>query len=141
MRLRYDCVRDVLLCAEKKLQVTYEDGSIQFEDLGFQDLCDSKLKKDYSESEIYYALSNLKQAGYIEMFDGLEADNAIQTDTTLIHCITYDGHKFLDNVRDPKIWKISKGILSKFASVSLEFVENVTAQVITNLINQYINNP
>lgn len=50
--------------------------------------------------------------------------------------LTYDGHKFLDNIRDDKVWKDTKTILSKFSSVSLSFVSSVASNVISQLIQK-----
>ncbi|MGY0523152.1 DUF2513 domain-containing protein [Pseudomonas aeruginosa] len=48
--------------------------------------------------------------------------------------LTFDGHKYLDNIRDPKIWKESKKISSKLASVSIDIMSEIAAKVITKTL-------
>ena len=57
----------------------------------------------------------------------------------LISSITYEGHQFLDNIRDDKVFAKTKAILSKFKSVSIEVISETASKVITNMINQQFN--
>ena len=51
-----------------------------------------------------------------------------------IYSITWKGHEFLDNIRDPKVWKKTKNITNRFASVSVSLISNIASQVISKLI-------
>ena len=48
--------------------------------------------------------------------------------------LTWDGHKFLDTIRDNEFWSKTKQITSRFASVSISMIESIASQVISNLI-------
>ena len=51
---------------------------------------------------------------------------------TPFESLSFDGHSFLDNIRDNQVWSKSKKILSAFKSVSIEII----SQVATNVINK-----
>lgn len=87
----------------------------------------------YTQEEIIYSADKLLDAGYItgtrKVFLGSDGTPQIE-----IKSITWDGHQFLDNIRDNKVWEQTKGILSKFSSVSIGIISNVASQVISNII-------
>lgn len=125
MKLNNDCVRDLLLYIEENSDL-----------LDYIDMNQIKINSWTSEDIIYTSLK-LKEAGYInakidQTFDGYYG---------IIKSLTWSGHKFLDNIRDDNVWKTTKGIISKFSSVSLGIVEKIASQVITNLINQHMGQP
>lgn len=121
MKLNHNCVRDLLLFIEDNL--TYSTyiyvNEIQLE--------------GYTQEEIIYSADKLLDAGYItatrKVF--ISSDGTPQIE---IKSITWDGHQFLDNIRDNKVWEQTKGILSKFSSVSIGIISNVAAQVISNIV-------
>ena len=121
MKLSNDCVRDLLLFVE--------------ENVGLNQHLNVKLAKikNYSHDELMYTAKKLNEAEYI---NANISDYIGGSCDIYIYSLTWNGHKFLDNIRDDGVWKTTKGIVSKFSSVSLGIIENVAAQVITNLINQ-----
>ena len=116
MKLVHDCVRDVMLYLEDNLEDTYFINS------------ESITLKKYSSKDITYTLKKLAEAGFIEI-DKVTFENNFN-----IKWMTYYGHQFLDNIRDSKVWKQTKSILSTFTSTSLGIVQNVASQVISNII-------
>ena len=127
MKLNYDCLREVLLCIEKNLQWD-DDLNYNFINL------DSFVKemKDFSKPEIAYTLKMGIEADLI--------DSTIQDcDTCIldIHCygLTYEGHQFLDTVRENKIWAKTKKILSSVNGASLSVIASVATNCLTDLIN------
>ena len=124
MKLNHDCVRDLLLYLEENLNL---NDALSVENISL---------KDYSTEELLYTADKLYEAGYIncsrKIYDN--ADLVI-----LVSSITYDGHQFLDNIRDDKIFNKTKSILSTLKSVSIEIVSETASKVITNAINQQFN--
>ena len=124
MQLNHDCVRDVLLHIEENLEYGY-----------YMNIADVELK-NYSREELLYTSDKLLEAGY------LIGDRMNFLGSALpgirITSISWDGHQFLDNIRDDGIWKDTKNILSKFSSVSLSFVGNIASQVITSLVQKQL---
>lgn len=86
---------------------------------------------EYDRNQIAYTVMKLKEAKYItgDVRWGNNQPAIISPGN-----LTYEGHKFLDNIRDDGVWKDTKNILSKFSSVSLTLVSNVAAGVITQII-------
>lgn len=117
MKLIHECVRDVLLDAEENLSLF---GSISSSDI------QTRLSK-YSHDDIYYTCLKLNEAGFIKTDFYLSG-------TAEIEEITYNGHLFLDNIRDDNVWKKTQNILSNFTSTSLGIVQNVAVQVISSII-------
>ena len=118
MKLNYDCVRDVLLYLENNLSL---NNSITFP----SDIKESLLLK-YSKDDVLYTVKILLNKKLI-----LGADNFNHA-TANIESLSFDGHSFLDNIRDNQVWSKSKKILSAFKSVSIEII----SQVATNVINK-----
>lgn len=121
MRLNHDCVRETLL---------YLEGSLEYS--GALDLSDFTLE-GFTHEDTIYTLQKLCEAEYISA--------TIKQDITgdilvYVHSITWEGHKFLDTVRDNKVWTGTKKILSAVSSSSISFVSTIASQVLTNLISQ-----
>ena len=123
MRLNNDCVRDLLLYIEDNSSINNLIVISQIQVEG------------YTTDELIYTAMKLEEAGYIKA----RVSKFISGSTDVyVNEITWNGHKFLDNIRDDGVWKTTKEKISKFSSVSLNIMENVAAQVLTNLINQQI---
>ena len=50
--------------------------------------------------------------------------------TANIESLSFDGHSFLDNIRDNQVWLKSKKVLSSLKSVSIEIISQVATNVI-----------
>ena len=136
MKLNHDCIRATLLAIESMdYIIENDDNEISFEAISFNEIVKhlNKRKEKYSRVDIFYTLYNLEQGGYISASCGYSNDSV---EDFFVNYITYSGHQFLDTVRDSAVWSSTKSIVSKVASVSLSVVENVAAQVITNLLSQ-----
>lgn len=123
MKLNHDCIRDLMLFAEENLNMK---NYIR---------CSSLELPPYNEDEIVYTAFKLIEAGYLEG-NPLKFLNGGRDAT--ISSITWQGHEFLDNIRDDGVWKNTKEKLNKFSSVSIGIVSNVASQVLTNIINQQL---
>ena len=123
MKLNNDCVRDLLLYIESNTSINSLIAVSQIE------------INDYTTDELIYTAMKLQEAGYIKAKISKFIDGSADV---YVNELTWNGHKFLDNIRDDGVWKATKEKISKFSSVSLSIIENVAAQVLTNLINQQI---
>lgn len=124
MRLNHDCVRNLLLHIEERLDY----GSCM--DISAVE------SKSYSTEELLYTADKLLEANYL-IGNKRNSIGASLPDIR-ITSISWDGHQFLDNIRDEGVWKDTKNVLSKFSSVSLSFVGNVASQVITCLVQRQL---
>lgn len=96
MKLNYDCVRELLLTLEENLVM---DDSLSYPSLNLKQVCEKM--PDFSRADIAYASTKLLEAKYIEA-KPIGADSKIIT--IVYSCITYEGHQYLDSIRDSKLW-------------------------------------
>ncbi len=113
MRLNHDCVRDVMLYLEENLtpNIAIDTSEIEL--------------PEYDVDTLRYTCKKLSEAGYIKSSSNILGNY-------LIEDITYNGHLFLDNIRDSKIWSETKSKISKLASVSLPIIQQVASQIISS---------
>lgn len=87
---------------------------------------------NYSSEELIYATCRLAEANYlnctIKSFD--------DSPWVMVNSISFQGHQFLDNIRDDNVWNNSKQILSKFKSTSITFISDIASQIISNIISK-----
>lgn len=121
MKLNHNCVRDLLLYIEDNLEYGY-----------YIKINETQLS-NFSQHEVLYAADKLLEAGYLIGNRRVTMDSEGIPQIS-IESISWNGHQFLDNVRDNKVWENTKGILSKFSSVSIGVVSNVASQVISNMV-------
>lgn len=113
MKLDFDTVRTVLLEIEEKTDL---DNSLIYE-------------KSETEPEIFYTLLKLNEA---ELINSVEVNTWIGVVQIDVKSLTYEGHKFLDTIRDPKVIRQTKEKLKTFSSVSFEIFSKVASQIMLN---------
>ncbi|MED1790351.1 DUF2513 domain-containing protein [Brevibacillus laterosporus] len=118
MELKHDCVRNILLTLESS---GYE------EILTLRNYVEKPLISDYDDIDIVYACEKLVEAGFINASIKRLSGNSI---TLRIKSITWDGHQFLDNIRDDSIWRETKQVSSKVASASLGILSDVASSLL-----------
>ncbi len=121
MKLNHNCIRDLLLYIEDNLEYGY-----------YIKINDTKLS-NFPQHEVLYAADKLLEAGYLIGNRRMTMDSEGIPQIN-IESISWNGHQILDNVRDNKVWENTKGILSKFSSVSIGVISNVASQVISNMV-------
>lgn len=113
MKLNFDTVRTVLLEIEEKTDL---DNSLIYE-------------KSETEPEIFYTLLKLNEA---QLINSIEVNTWIGVVQIDVKSLTYEGHKFLDTIRDPKVVRQTKERLKTFSSVSFEIFSKVASQIMLN---------
>lgn len=124
MKLNYECVRDLLIYLEENLSYTKQINILQLE------------LKDYSTEVLTYTAEKLIEADYIDCI----VSKGFQIPTIIVKSITFDGHQFLDNVRDDKIWNKTKSALNSFKSISIDIISETASKVLIHLIDQKLSN-
>lgn len=127
MKLEPEHVRTVMLDFESHL--TWDGKSVYL--LGPSGMANYDSYRKIGHDNFVYTVSKLIEAHYLEG-NLRQANNTIKD--VMVSSITWKGHELLDNTRDPEVWKNTKRIADKFASVSINMVSNIAAQVISNLI-------
>lgn len=124
MKLNHDCVRAIMLHVEENLSYGYyiDFGNVEID--------------GFSHGEILYAADKLIEAGY---FTGNRQKYISSPEPSIrVTSLTWEGHQFLDNIRDDGVWKDTKKVLAKFSSTSLSFVGNIASQIITSLVQKQL---
>lgn len=122
MKLNYDCVRDVLLAVEKAETI---DENLSLTPLKVVKLFDEL--PEYKDNEILYTVEKLKEAGYINAVVSFAAGHYIDG---FISSITYSGHEYLDNIRNPKVWRKVKSVLDKAGAITLPLISQAAQMLI-----------
>nr|WP_216682586.1 DUF2513 domain-containing protein [Enterococcus innesii] len=122
MKLNHDCIRSVMLAIESNL---FLDIPLEASEL-------EELTSGYSNETILYTLLKLEEAGYINLGKSLERNRLSHFD---IECITWDGHIFLDTVRDNKVWSQTKKAVSTLSSVSVPILQQIASDRLLKLIS------
>lgn len=133
MRLNQDCVRDILLYFEYYLTNT---KTFIFE----PDLyTNHQYLMNYSNDDFLYTCLKLKEAGFINCKTTNFVGNPIPR--LSISSITWNGHKFLDNIRDDTIWAKTKNILNPLKSISIDLISETASKVIIHYIDEKLGKP
>lgn len=129
MKLNHECIRDMMLEFEEFIpldEYLHKDTMIALPSY-----------KKYGHDTYWYAYEKLIEAEYLNASitaGGEEGENYPYI--AIVSSITWQGHEFLDTIRDDKIWKDTKSIIGRFSSVSISLIENVATGVLTNLISK-----
>lgn len=110
-----------------------EDKQTYGKMLSITDFSSSELTAKYSEDDICYTLIVLNGTNYLDS-DLSYMDHRLSSYS--VRSITWEGHKFLDTIRDPKVWRKTKSIASKFESVSVTMLSSIASNVINHLIDK-----
>lgn len=124
MKLNKECIRYLLLYIEENAQLN--DDTIDVLNI---------IDSGFSTDDLVYTAIKLKEAGYI---NGLIKFSDDEIECCYISSLTWNGHSFLDNIRDNNVWKTTKEIVNKFSSVSVSIINSVASQVILKLIEKQL---
>lgn len=127
MKLDYDCLRQILLTIEEDL--VWEDD-LNYCRLNLKHMV-QKLSK-FSKADIAYTSKIAIEANLIEGYLN-DCDCGI-LDISYFG-LTYEGHQFIDTVRENKIWKKTKEILSSVGGASLSVITSIANDCLTNFIS------
>lgn len=127
MRLNYDCIRDILIAIEET--TTFDKG---FEFYGNSH--NSHLSK-YQPEEILYHIKQLNFAGLLHdckfMYD----------EDVIINDLSWEGHEFLNNIRNQDTWNKTKNLAKELGINSLKALSQISAKYVTQLVlNNFIQN-
>jgi hypothetical protein len=105
MKLQPDLVRHLLLWAEENLPIA--SGKLSF-----------PVIEGYSEEEVAYHCLQAAEAGFIDTIDYQTFQHSFQQ--RIPRRLTYEGHKYLEQIRDEKIWAQAKEGAKKLGSFGLD---------------------
>lgn len=121
MKLDHDLVRYVLLGMEE---------SENIKGICEKDLLEYVAKYgDYSRENFAYTVEKLNEAKFITGNVKWASNSPM---IIFPGNLTYEGHKFLDNIRDNNVWKDVKNIASTIGGASLSVISALAAKYISN---------
>ena len=129
MQLNPDCVRDLMLTLEKYLQFT---EALEAPILLFNELLMLSPVSSHTKQDVAYTTLKLIEANYISAHV-TEADDSFLE--AVYFSITYSGHQFLENIRNPDVWQETKSKARKIGSYALNILSQIAAGIITARIN------
>ena len=133
MKLNQDCVRDSMLYFENFLTNT---TAFTFEPDSYTK---HQYLKGYSNDDFLYTCLKLKEANFINCKIITYAGTSIPK--LIISSITWNGHKFLNNIRDDTIWAKTKNILNPLKSISIDLISETASKVIIHYIDEKLGKP
>ena len=125
MKLNHECVRETFLYIENTLP--YDQNLLG------TDIEEAEELRKFNKDDIKYALSKLYEAKFIKC----EVEYDYYTHKLIylnIYDITWDGHKFLDTIRDPKVWRETKKEAKKLPDISLTMLGDIGFKVATKMM-------
>ena len=134
MRLEPDCVRDILLFIEDMdTYVLDGDGDIALQGAFWEEI--SEKLAQYPETQIYYTLSKLEEGSLINMTSQWGGGALTSCH---VSSLTFEGHEFLENIRDSKRWNIVKNGLSAVRNYSLSVIAAISEGVTSGAVSAYL---
>jgi len=118
MKLDKDLVREILL------QVEASTRPLGWVELDFPDRPDE---------DISYQVQKLNEAGFLHA-DELTSSSGYEWKARQL---TYEGHEFLDTVRDSEVWRTTKETAKKVGSASVEVLFAIGKSVIKQKLTEF----
>lgn len=131
MKLKPDCIRDVLLYLESELEVDLTKHN--FTKINLEQLKDH-FSCIYNEEDIWYTVYNLKEIRFI---DGRINDAGSHK---MMFCeienITWNGHQFLNTIRPTSVWEATKSGASKLGIMSVSALSMISSEIAKAIITK-----
>lgn len=125
MRLNPDAVRDILIFVESDLEFN------NFFKLN--DFYNAKSLKEYDQDTIKYTLLKLSETNYLHSNPVVMNNDLVNFSTGML---TWEGHEFLDTIRDKEVWSKTKTVANKLESVSIGILSRIGTGVLNHMIDK-----
>lgn len=116
MKLKHDCVREVLLVIEKELDLNNVLENEVFENN----------ISNFSNEDIEYSLRLLNEANYIVA--------EFTMDGYFVRRMTFEGHTLLDSIRNNTVWKETQQRIKDFGSISIPVLQQLASSISKKLL-------
>ena len=90
---------------------------------------------NYTKCDISYAVEKLGEAGLLKTNIKW---NLLTNHVIVIDDISYEGHEFIEKIREPKIWKKTKDISSKAGAFSIKLLGTIAEKVALSFLESFI---
>ena len=133
MKLNLECIRSVMLTLESELSFADNGDCLTKNDVALEHLCE--LLPEYQKEDIFYSLFNLDQAGYLRISVHWGNGSVYEC---IVNYMTYNGHEFLNEIRDDKRWNKVKSITTTIRNYSLSAVSSIAEGVTSAAISSFL---
>lgn len=123
VRRDMDLVRTILLRVEDA-----------HEPLDLADLVEKDASEEDEQVVAHHVSLLVEQAGFMKGIDVSSHDGDNWIDLSL----TWAGHEFLDNVRDPDVWRQTKVGAKKAGGFSLQILAKIAEAVVMDRVNKLV---
>lgn len=130
MKLDYDCLRSLLLKLEASENL---DDDLHYQYMTLDDMAETLPK--FPKSMIAYTTLKAKEGDLINA-SIMNADGCIYACT--YSSLTYDGHQFLENIRNDSIWDKTKSIAKEIGCSSLRSLASIAGKVAFDVIQSQL---
>ena len=120
MKLDFDCIRDVLLTVESKAEIT---DRFTYKGVKLNEVI-AELPQ-YSSQDVFYTAQKLEEAKLITIYR--ESGLRLAPNDFSIVDITYEGHQYLNSVRDNSVWSKVK---SSAKSLTIPVVTKIAEKIL-----------
>ena len=87
---------------------------------------------EFTMEQVAYHCKILHDAGLISAYDARFSDNHI--DFFAVGSLTWEGHEFLDKIRQDTIWNRTKEVITKQGlPMAIDVVKQVTQSIVTSM--------
>lgn len=131
MKLKPDCIRDVLLYLESELEVDLTKHN--FTKINLEQLIDH-FSCIYNEEDIWYTVYNLKEIRFIDGRINDAGSNKMMF--CEIENITWNGHQFLNTIRPTSVWEATKSGASKLGIMSVSALSIISSEITKAIITK-----
>nr|DAH59241.1 MAG TPA: Flagellin, PadR, transcription factor, DNA.8A [Caudoviricetes sp.] len=125
MVLNIDCMRAVLEYLVDNLSLRYEDLTTEFRVINVNAMYTDII--GYDDEDIFYAVYNLWQAGYIEA--NVKMSYTIIRDFDVWN-VSYEGQQFYQNIHKSSVWERTKQVANKAGSVAISILSSIAQSII-----------
>jgi hypothetical protein len=126
MKLNQECVRSLLIYLEENLEDKangYPNG------IKLKDVDGESGVSEFSTEDIYYCAKKLLEAKYIKIMEINAAPKQWR-----IEEITWEGHDYLNLIRDKKVWEEINERTKPFASVGLDIIKSLSIEILKGML-------
>ena len=117
MKRNWDLIRKILIKLEEKADST--------------SWLESDRIKGYDSISVAYHYKLLKNAGLIEAID----ISSIETEDFAATSLTWQGHEFLDKIRNDSVWnKVKSTVQNKSLDLSFDVIKSVSTTLIGSML-------
>lgn len=137
MKLNPDCVRDVLLYLEKNLSYSKErDDLLEHTSITMHKIAeDLSYQNGYEIDEVNYSVEKLLEVRFIIPETEVRGHN-----NGILYCpisdISWNGHQFLNNIRQQTIWDATKVGAKKIGATSITAFSMIAMEIIKAIVTK-----